>query len=425
MEKKAPVFAVNETADGEGVVRSEGKTVFVRGMMRGETGEIEITQEEKRFSRARLSSLAVASPERIRPECPYYESCGGCSLGHVTAAHELTLKKERVRDALERIGGFSEEEYVLSDTVGGKRTGYRNKAELRFRPGPGFGYVGRDGGFCPVEDCLLLPKEMNRLLSSKAVKSVPGLSGCVIRTNRKGESMLILETREEISLPPDLLREYGVTSLWRLIPKEKPVHALDGELIHLWGESFLTEEIAGLSFRLSPRSFFQINREIAEKLYRHASMLAGLREKDLAVDAYSGVGAIGMTAAKSAGEVVGVEVIPEAVKNAEEAAEQNGIGNISFLAGRCEELLPRDSRLRRAKAIFLDPPRKGCDRRMLEAIVRAGIERIVYVSCDPATLARDLRILKESGYRLTSVTPYNMFPMTGHVESVVLITRAG
>ena len=418
LQRIRSVSAVNETIDGEGIVRVDGRVVFVPGMMRGEEGDIRITSEEKRYARGKLESLSVSSPDREKPRCPYYESCGGCSLLHMTREHELFLKKERVRETLSRIGGFQDGTYTLTDTVGGEREGYRNKAELIYQKDSGFGYVGKDGGFAPVSSCRLLPLEMNRILAEPVFKILPNLEGAVIRTNKRGEILLVLRTRDAFSLPDEFLRENRITSLWQLIPADKPVHAMDGKLYHLSGDRSLQEEVCGYVFDISPRAFFQINRNIAEKLYRRAVSLAELDKGDLAIDAYCGVGAIGMTAAQCAGRVFGIELIPEACNDARKSAKNNGIDNISFLSGRCEDLLPKDPQLKKARVVFLDPPRKGCGKNLLAAIGDAEPERVVYISCDPATLARDLAILQSRGYILDFAEPYDMFPGTGHVETV-------
>ncbi len=410
--------AVNETVEGDGVLRVGGKVVFVPGMMRGESGDVLITAEGKKYSRGKLIALREASPERISPDCPYYGVCGGCSLLHMTRERELSLKKERVRETLSRIGGFPDGSCELTDTVGGMREGYRNKAEFLYEKGKGFGYVGREGGFVPVSSCRLLPPEMNRLIASLVFRSIPGLRGMVVRTNHRGESMLVLRTSEAFSLPDVFLSENRIVSLWKVTLRNKAVHALDGELTHIGGDTHLEDKICGLSFRLSPQAFFQINREIAEKIYHRAVELSGLEKSDLAVDAYSGVGAIGMTAAAHAGNVIGVEIVPEAVEDARIAARNNGICNITFLTGRCETLLPLDQRLKEAKTVFLDPPRKGCGKALLKALIDAKPEKLVYVSCDPATLARDLAALRDNGYTLKRAEPYDMFPGTEHVETV-------
>ena len=415
--------AVNETVGGDGIVRAGGRVIFVHGMMKGETGDVLVTAEKKSFSLGRLTALKEPSPDRIMPSCPYDGICGGCSLMHTTRQHELSLKKERVRDALSRIGGFPDGSYELTDTVGGTREGYRNKAEFLYEKEKGFGYVGREGGIVPISSCRLLPPEMNRLIASPVFRSIPGLQGMIVRTNHRGESMLILRTSESFSLPDAFLAENRIVSLWKITLRNKAFHALDGELTHIGGDTHLEEEICGLSFRLSPQAFFQINREIAERIYQRAVELSGLQKGDLALDAYSGVGAIGMTAAARAGNVIGVEIVPEAVEDARIAAQNNGIGNITFLTGRCEVLLPLDQRLKEAKTVFLDPPRKGCGKALLKALIDAKPEKLVYVSCDPATLARDLAVLWDHGYALERAEPYDMFPGTEHVETVVLLSK--
>ena len=414
--------AENETIQGDGVCRLDGKVTFVWGLLSGETGLCELEKQDKKMNRARLIELEKASNHRILPACPYHDECGGCALGHMTREHELVIKEQRVVECLERLGKSPAGSYHLESITGGEREAYRGKVEVIYQNG--FGYVGRNGKFCPVKNCLLMKPETRRLLDAIEKMNPQGLRGAVIRTNYRGESMLVLPHDGKLSkVKGEALTEYGVTSLWELKQKPRMTHALDGELTHLWGETTIEEEICGLTFKLSPKSFFQINRDIAAKLYNRAVLFAGLKPRETAIDAYCGVGAIGMLAAGAAGQVFGVELIPDAVEDAKLAAKKHGIQNIDFVAGRCEVILPKDDTLKKASVIFLDPPRKGCGRELLDAIAKVGIPRVVYVSCDPATLARDVAIMKEWGYTLTNVAPYDMFPQTGHVETVVLLSR--
>ncbi len=423
MEELMRVTALRETAEGDGVCDIEGKVLFVRGMMAGEEGLARMTEEGKRFSKGELCTLKVKSPDRREASCPHYASCGGCSWLHAAREHELAVKTRRVGECLTRIGGFEEGSYQLFPAVGGNEAHYRGKSEFRAENGR-FGYTSRTGGFVPAEDCLLIAKEANNILEILKNANLKSLAGCVMRTNFKGETMLVLSAKGKLPpLPEKELRAEGVVSLWKLTPKERMTHALDGRLERVWGVERLEEEICGLKFALSPRAFFQINREIAEKLYLKAVELAGIGKEDTVLDAYAGVGAIGMTAAKKAKKVYSVEVIPEAVEDAKRAAEENDIGNIECIAGKCEEILPKDPRFHALDAVFLDPPRKGCDKKLLDAVTASGAKKIVYVSCDPATLARDAAYLREKGYQLISASPYDMFAKAGHVETIVLLSK--
>ncbi|MBR4866539.1 MAG: 23S rRNA (uracil(1939)-C(5))-methyltransferase RlmD [Clostridia bacterium] len=414
--------AENETIQGDGVCRLDGKVTFVWGMLAGETGLCELEKQDKKLNHARLAELENASDHRISPACPYHDVCGGCALGHMTREHELAIKEQRVEECLERLGNAPRGSYRLDPITGGEREAYRGKVEVIYQNG--FGYVGRNGKFCPVKNCLLMKPETRRLLEAIERMNPKGLRGAVVRTNYRGESLLVLTHGGELGrVNGEDLAEYGVTSLWMLKQKPRMTHALDGVITHLWGDTTIEEEICGLTFQLSPKSFFQINRDIAAKLYTRAVELAKQKPHETAIDAYCGVGAIGMLAAEGAGWVFGVELIPDAVEDAKLAAKKHGIQNINFVAGRCEVILPRDESLKNASVIFLDPPRKGCGKELLDAIAEVGIPRVVYVSCDPATLARDVAIMKERGYNLTDVAPYDMFPQTGHVETVCLLSK--
>jgi len=303
-------------------------------------------------------------------------------------------------------------------------------AATHFAATTGYGYndAGRDKLEMVYADCF---KTEAALVRPQITCGTHALAVALSANLLPGDELLCpaggpYDTLEEvigIRNSPCSLAEYGVTSLWALKQKPRMTHALDGEITHLWGATTIEEEICGLTFKLSPKSFFQINRDIAAKLYTKAVSLAGLKSRETAIDAYCGVGTIGMLAAGAAGQVFGVELIPDAVEDAKLAAKKHGIENIDFVAGRCEVILPKDEALKKASVIFLDPPRKGCGRELLDAIAKVGIPRVVYVSCDPATLARDVAIMKEWGYTLTNVAPYDMFPQTGHVETVVLLSR--
>jgi len=417
------VTAEKDTVMGQGVARVDGKVVFIRGMLAGENGLIRVIKQDKKYDLAEIVSLDICAPDRIKPKCPYAALCGGCSLSHVSEAHEKKLKRERVLECLQKLGHVENAEALVKETVSGEREAYRNKAELLYRDGS-FGYTDIHGDFLPVTECLLLPKEVNTLLSEVKKQDPPGLKGAVIRINRQKEMMLVLTFTEKVlKLDTEKLTAKGMVSLYTLKPAPRQTHALDGELTHLWGKERLDTDIAGLKFHLLPKSFFQVNREMAEKLYLRGVALADLADGQSAVDAYCGVGAIGMLASQKARNVFGVELIPDAVQDAILASKENGIEHISFMAGKCEEMLPKHPSLKKADVIFLDPPRKGCDRRMLEAVVSVGIPKIVYISCDPATLARDIAYLQENGYDLKTAEPYNLFSNTSHVETIVVMSK--
>jgi len=422
-QEQMRVTIEKDTVLGQGIARIDRKVLFVRGMLAGERGLVKVIKRDKKFDQAEMLSVENTSPHRVQPSCPYASLCGGCPLAHVSEEHEKDLKRERVIDCLTRLGHVENAESLVKETRTGRREAYRNKAELLYQ-NSSFGYTDIYGRFLPVSGCRLLSPEVNALLKEVERQKPRNLKGAVVRNNDCGAIMLVLTfTGKAPTLDIEKLTEKGMVSLYTLKPKPVQTHALDGELTHVWGKTRLDMEIAGLTFHLLPRSFFQINREMAEKLYLCGVELAGLEPGQIAVDAYCGVGAIGMLASKKAGSVCGVELIPDAVRDAALAAEENNMKNISFTAGKCEELLPCHPALKAADVIFLDPPRKGCDRRMLEAIVSVGIPKIVYISCDPATLARDIAYLNENGYRLETAVPFNMFASTGHVESVVLLTK--
>ena len=570
----------------QGVGRlSDGRAVFVPGALPGETVRAEIVRAAKRYCEARLVEVLDPSPERRAPDCPHYGVCGGCQGRHMTYAETLRLKHGRVRDALVRIGGLdSPEVFPVIGCNSPDRT--RNKAEFP---------IGRDAGgriaigahmagsrtVVPLDDCLLQkPAAVRamRWLSERldGLGCARHLTNLVTRVNRRGELMAVLCADAPVesavrALVPEMVRALPeLRSLYFLLQNRRPSHALDGRCMHLWGQRALDDELMGLTFSLSPQSFFQVNAEQAERLYEVALAAVGLGAEDArahhqpeagcavprtgsemadsslpagqtpvrdasvrvphqpeagyaasqtglemadsslpagqtpardasarvshqpeagcaasrtepgkedsslpagrtpardasvrvshqpeagcavpqtelemadsslpagqtpardvevhVLDAYCGVGTIALAAARRACDVLGVEIVAPAVADAVQNARRNGMdGRTRFVCADAASEIPRRiARGERFDAVILDPPRKGADEKLLRALLLAAPPRIVYVSCDPATLARDVRILCEGGYRFDCAQPVDMFPWTGHVETIVLLQR--
>ena len=534
----------------QGVGRlSDGRAVFVPGALPGETVRAEIVRAAKRYCEARLVEVLDPSPERRAPDCPHYGVCGGCQGRHMTYAETLRLKRGRVRDALVRIGGLdSPEVFPVIGCNSPDRT--RNKAEFP---------IGRDAGgriaigahmagsrtVVPLDDCLLQkPAAVRamRWLSERldGLGCARHLTNLVTRVNRRGELMAVLCADAPVesavrALVPEMVRALPeLRSLYFLLQNRRPSHALDGRCMHLWGQRALDDELMGLTFSLSPQSFFQVNAEQAERLYEVALAAVGLGAEDArahhqpedgctasqtglemsdsslpagqtpardasarvprqpeagyavpqtgsemgnsslpagqtpardasarvshqpeagyavpqtelemgnsslpagrtpardvevrVLDAYCGVGTIALAAAQRACDVLGVEIVAPAVADAVQNARRNGMdGRARFVCADAASEIPRRiARGERFDAVILDPPRKGADEKLLRALLLAAPPRIAYVSCDPATLARDVRILCEGGYRFDCAQPVDMFPWTGHVETVVLLSH--
>lgn len=428
----------------QGVGRlADGRAVFVPGAIPGEIAEISITQEKGRFCEASLCAVSEPSPDRVTPACPYAGRCGGCQGRHMRYERTLALKRQIVRDALSRVGGV-ESPNVL-DTLGCREPDRaRNKAEYPIALQDGRAVIGAytEGSHqvIPLADCLLQkPQSVRALrLMSGMLDKLPcagHLKYLVTRVNRAGDMMMILCADAPIltdvrGLSPalfDALPELRSLFLCQL--DRRPAHALDGRCTRIDGDAALTDELAGLSFELSPQAFFQVNPPQAEALYGKALEAAGIAPGcDLnALDAYCGAGTITLAAAaQGAKAVTGIEIVPPAIEDAKRNARRNGLSDRArFLCADAAAEIPKlIGRGERFDAAILDPPRKGCDASLLDALIASKVPSVAYVSCDPATLARDVKRLRAGGYALEWAQPVDMFPWTHHIESVVKLTRA-
>ena len=434
-------------AEGQGVGRYNGYAVFVPGALPGETVRAHIVKAGKAYGVGKLIEVITASEQRTDPACEAFGRCGGCTLMHLSYAGQLAYKQERVRQALLRIGKFGDIKVLPVIGMDGPIR-YRNKgafcAGVDTDGGPALGlYAARSHYLVPVSDCAIehpacaaAMRAVTAWMREFGVSSYDEASGkgllkhLVVRTSAPGEAMVILCTNGQL-LPGEgaLVKRLqdavpGLASVaWCVITRPTNV-ILDGPVRVVWGADAIRERIAGLELALSPRAFFQVNTEQAEKLYEHAVALTGAENGGLLLDAYCGIGAIGLLAARRGARVIGVESVREAVRDAEANASLNGLTNIRFVCGKAEEVIPKLLESgEKPDAVVLDPPRKGCEASLLEAIANAGIARVVYVSCNPATLARDLALLKERGYAPGPVQPVDMFPHTAHVECVIGIRR--
>ncbi|MCD8143840.1 MAG: 23S rRNA (uracil(1939)-C(5))-methyltransferase RlmD [Oscillospiraceae bacterium] len=435
----------NWSGDGSGVARLDGLVVFVKGALVGETCMVRLETVHKNAAWGHMEKLLEPSPARVEPDCPYYPRCGGCQLRHMTYAEELQMKRQKVQDALTRIGGQT----VTVETIHGAQEPerYRNKAQFPVEPGENGGKVGffRAGSHqvIPVEHCLLQKPEADA--AANAVRQwmrtcqIPAyeerahrglIRHVYVRTNRAGESLICLVVNGE-RVPSE---KSLISRLRAACPKAvgillnvntKKTNVILGERYRLlWGQDFLMDELCGLTFRLSVPSFYQVNREQAEVLYGRALAFAELTGKETVVDLYCGVGTISLVMAKRAGKVIGAEIVPEAVADAGENARRNGLTNAEFIcadAGQAVAELAR--RGLRPDVVSVDPPRKGLSQAVIDAIGQMEPSKVVYVSCDPATLARDVKLLGEKGYRLTQTEAVDLFPRTGHVETVVQLSK--
>ena len=431
-------------ADGAGVARQEGVVIFVKGALRGETCDVVLEKVGRSAVWGRAVKVLVPSPARMESDCPYYETCGGCQLRHMTYSEELALKRGRVEDALRRIGGLDLGVSVILGSENTKR--YRNKVQFpvsdRCGVKAGF-YRQRSHHVIDVEDCLLQPEAATRLRSAaKAWMERYGVSaydertfkGLVrhfyVRTNAEGESLFcLLVNGKKVPHEEELVEalraaEPGLAGVVLGVNEKKNNVILGESYRTLWGEETLTDTLCGLTFRLSVPSFYQVNAPQAQVLYEQALDFAALTGKETVLDLYCGIGTISLVMAKRAGEVIGAEVVPQAVDNARENALRNSVQNASFLcadAGEAAQTLAEQGK--RPDVICVDPPRKGLSLQVIDAIAAMAPRRLIYVSCDPGTLGRDLKELTARGFTAEKAAAVDLFPRTAHVETVCLLSK--
>lgn len=440
------------SSEGLGIGHYEGLAVFVKDTVIGDVVRAKVMSCKKNMAFARAEEILKSSPDRIQPRCPIARPCGGCQIQMMDYAAQLAFKEARVRSVLSRIGGFDEEliDRVFEPILGMEDPWrYRNKAQFpigKDKEGniiAGF-YAGRTHSIIPCEDCLLGIEENERILSiilehMREHEIVPydentgtGLVRHVFTRKgaASGQIMTVLVVNgKKLPAEDELCRKLrivpGMTSIILNINTQRTNVILGKEERVLWGQPYIEDTIGDIRFRISAHSFFQVNPEQTRKLYGKALEFAGLTGTENVWDLYCGIGTISLFLARSAGSVRGVEIVPEAIDDARENARLNGIENAEFYVGKAEEVVPREYERDGSKAdvIVVDPPRKGCDEVLLQTMASIAPDRIVYVSCDPATLARDLKYLCANGYELKRVQPCDMFGHSVHVETVVLMTR--
>ena len=436
--------------EGEGVAKIDRYPIFIPGALKGETVRIEIIKAKKKYAFGKLIEIIKKSKERQEASCSNYEKCGGCTLMHLSYEGQLDFKFDRVKDCVKKIAGLDEEivKYPL-----GMKNEYRYRNKVIFSVGLvedklsiGF-FVEKTHEIINMDTCLLQDEETDKIV--KVIRTwmekysiMPAKQDGVFYEQglirnimiRKGfktnEVMVVLVTTEkEIPHRDELINELNqaVNNLKSVIQNINSVDTnlvLGGKCITLWGEDYICDYIGEYKFNISPLSFFQVNPTQTEVLYNKALEYADLSGDEVVFDAYCGTGTITLFLSQKAKKVYGVEIVEQAIENAKVNAEQNEITNSEFYVGKSEEVIPRLIKEGiKPDIIVVDPPRKGCDAKLLEAIGEAKPERVVYVSCDPSTLARDLKHLNELGYETIEVQPVDMFPMTKHVETVVLMSR--
>ncbi len=440
---------------GEGIGKINGFTVFVSGALPGEKVNIKVIKVNKSFAFGKLFHVIEPSSERVNPSCPIYKRCGGCQLQHMSYRAQLNFKKNRVKDCLERIGKFqvaetiSENGLKLYDTIGMKNPyRYRNKVQLpvgRFNSKLKIGfYANRSHDIIDMDSCLIQNESADEAVKfirewiekynipvydEKAGRGI--VRHIMIRKAfTTGEIMVVIVTYGSKLPAKDEFIEIltgnisHIVSIIQNINDKKTNVVLGQKSITLWGKDSISDYIDNFKFNISPLSFFQVNPLQTRVLYHKALEYAGLTGNEIVFDAYCGTGTISLFLSQKAKKVYGVEIIEAAVENARINAAENGIHNVEFITGKSEEIIPRlIEQGTRADVVVVDPPRKGCVAALLHSIADMAPRTIVYVSCDPATLARDLAILRDLGYVAEKVQPVDMFPETAHVECVVKLKR--
>lgn len=447
--------------DGAGIGKLDGYIWFVKDALIGDVIEASAMKMKKNYGFARLVRVITPAPGRVAAKCPVARACGGCQMQELSYEEQLKFKEKKVYNHLKRIGGLEnlclpgeeagEASIVMEPIIGMENPWrYRNKAQFPIgtdkdgQPVAGF-YAGRTHSLIPVpeQDCLLGCEENQMLLrivldfmkefkiSAYDETVHKGLVRHVLLRKgfSSGELMVCLVINGN-KLPHaevlvERLKAAGAVSISLSVNKEKTNVIMGVQIINLYGQGYITDKIGNIEYRISPLSFYQVNPIQTERLYGTALEFADLSGGETVWDLYCGIGTISSFLARKAGKVYGVEIIPEAIDDARANAERNGIKNVEFFVGKAEEVLPEQYEKNQiyADVIVVDPPRKGCDSVCLDTILKMAPKKVVYVSCDSSTLARDVKYLCENGYEVKRVRPVDMFPMSGHVETVVLMSR--
>lgn len=451
MIKKNQTYEIEITGmnhEGQGVGRLEGMAVFVDGGIKGEKALVKINEVKKNYATSTIESILSNSQGRIEPPCGNYEKCGGCSLMHMNYKAQLEFKTELVRETLRRIGKL--EEVKVNDTIGMNNPyNYRNKIQfpVALKGGkPVMGFYERrshnvaDSSLCLIQDdtSSLVRQVVLEFLSSYKISIYDEKTGSgllrhvMVRKGFKtGEVMVVLVVNGDSISNSDKLIENlkdkveGLTSVFLNINKRNTNIILGEKNKKLFGRDTITDYIGRFKFDISPLSFFQVNPVQTEVLYGKALEFAQLAGNETVFDLYCGIGTISLFLSEKAKQVYGIEVVEDAIKDAKKNAAANGVDNAEFIAGEAERVIPgMYEKGIKADVVVVDPPRKGCDQVVLETMVKMQPSRIVYVSCNPSTLARDLNYLAENGYRVDEVQPVDMFPHTAHTEVCCLIVKA-
>ena len=444
---------------GEGIGHVDGYTLFIKDAVIGDVVEAKVMKAKKNYGYARLMKVITPSEYRVEPKCAFARRCGGCQIQEMSYNRQLVFKDQKIRGNLERIGGFTKDQIdtVMQPVVGMEHPfGYRNKAQFPFgtdkegNPITGF-YAGRTHDIIANTDCALGVEQNKEILEiilqymrENKIKSYDEKTGkglirhALIRYGFKTKEIMVCLVINGKKLPKaerlieKLIQIEGMTSI-TISPNTRRDNVIMGDSYEiLWGQGYITDYIGNVKYQISPLSFYQVNPVQTEKLYGLALEYADLKGDETVWDLYCGIGTISLFLAQKAKQVYGVEIVPQAIDDAKENAKINAIDNAEFFVGKAEEVLPEyyaeyerehNGETAHADVIVVDPPRKGCDETLLETIVKMQPEKVVYVSCDSATLARDLKYLCANGYEIRMCRGVDQFPQSVHVETVVLLSQ--
>ena len=430
------------SSEGLGIARVNGAVVFVPHAVRGEEIDLRITKVMKTSCAGEIVKIHNPSPERMEPECPYAGKCGGCAYRHLTYPEELWAKRQRVQDALTRIGGL---ELTVEEILGAKNPEhYRNKSQYPVGADGSIGFFqARTHKVVPIRRCLIQTETADRTaqavgewmrrykISAYDETTGKGLVRHVcVRVNRKGESLCcVVVNGNKVPREPELAA-YVTAAVSHTVGVLLNSNTRRGNVIlgdkyrTLFGRNYLMDTLCGLKFKLSMPSFYQVNRDQAEVLYGKALEFAGLTGNETVLDLYCGIGTITLCLAKAAKRVIGAEIVPPAIRDAKENALRNHVENAEFFCGDAADIAAKlESDGLRPDVVTVDPPRKGLAPEVIASVAAMGPEKVVYVSCDPATLGRDVKIFREFGYEAKRAAAVDMFPGTAHVETVCLLSK--
>ena len=427
--------------NGYGVAHIESKVVFVKGALKGETVTAKIENIHKKYAFAEAIDIIEASKNRQKPECPYYEYCGGCDMMHMTYETECSIKEGRLKQTFRRFKDCTFNPIIANK----KMLGYRNKVMMPFSVDEdgdvhyGF-YEKKSHKIVSIDQCIISDEitndiiyYINRFLNIFHIKMYNEdthkgvFREVMIRHTATNEYMVVIVSTHDYDfsvLVKYLVEEFKcIKSIYLNINPEKTNVVLGDKYKLLYGKPVILEDILTHKFQVSPQSFMQVNHDQCEKLYVEALRLADLRNNMTVIDAYCGMGSITLNIARRVKKVYGIEIVPSAIENAKENMVLNNIKNAEFICGACEDEIVKLVNKEKIDAIFFDPPRKGCDQKFLDTVIKMKIPQIVYISCNVATCARDCAYLEDNGYQVLEATPVDLFTRTLHVESVTLLVK--